>query len=450
MRMQKIKFLGAAGTVTGSSYVLTTDNNRAVMVDLGMFQGRREINDLNYRPLDINVDQIEAVILTHAHLDHCGRLPLLMKKGFRGKIYMTPATEALTKIVLADSAKIAEGNTEHEPLYTSLDVEKILSHMFSVEYDEEFIAGPFFVTFRNAGHILGSASAEIRDMNHETTIAFSGDLGNTPEDLVAPTEYIKSAHYVVMESTYGNRIHPNENPRETIQKEINTVEGSGGTLLIPSFSIERTQAILHIIDHLKKESKVGADTPVYLDSPMGLHATEVYKQFKNLYGAELYQHASTDDPFDFPGLHIVDNAKKSRKLKTQAGAKVIIAGSGMMSGGRILNHAIDFLPIETTRLLIVGFQAEDTIGREIMEGSNTVEIYGQTVAVKAHVTDLHSMSAHADKPRLMKWLENIEGAKKVFLTHGEDEARVPLSKDINEKLGITDVVLPNLEDEVEL
>ncbi|MBX4206133.1 MBL fold metallo-hydrolase, partial [Candidatus Microgenomates bacterium] len=281
-------------------------------------------------------------------------------------------------------------------------------------------------------------------------IVFSGDLGNTPEPIEQPTEFIDSSDFVVMESTYGGRTHSTENALEVLQKEINTVENFNSALLIPAFSLERTQTLLHMIDHLKKEGKVKNETTVYLDSPMAIKATYIYTQFPNYYSKELSEHTNHDDPFDFPGLVSIDSAKESNSIEQTRGTKVIIAGSGMMSGGRILSHAAKLLPIPTTRLLFVGFQAEGTIGRQILEGAKVVSIYGSKVTVNVKLRELTSISAHADEPKLLNWLSKIKNVQTVFLTHGEDEARKLILPKIQNNLHISNVYLPKLHEEVKL
>lgn len=451
--MNIIKFLGASGTVTGSNFLLRPEDGKGIIVDMGMFQGTHDIQDLNYHPLEFDVKKhVSAVVVTHAHLDHVGRLPLLAKAGFSGPLYMTEATRVLAELTLLDAAKITAEDEVHPPLYSETDVLRILSQMEIVKYGEVFDAGPYKVTLRDAGHILGSASAEVYDPKDPSIkrIIFSGDLGNTPEDIVRPTELIDKGDVVIMESTYGDRTHANEDAFKIIQDEINAIETTGAALLIPSFSLERTQEILHIIDHLKREQRVRAETPVYLDSPMAIRATRVYKQFKSLYGAEMARHASTDDPFDFPGLVMVEHARESKRIATTAGPKVIIAGSGMMNGGRILGHAIRYLPLPSTRLLFVGFQAEETIGRQILEGARDIIIDDKEVKINAHVTKSSGMSAHADQPQLINWLKHIKGVKKVFLVHGEDLQRQTLSQIITSQLGLKDVVLPVINQEEKL
>lgn len=445
--MQKIEFLGAAGDeVTGSSYVLTADDGNQILIDFGMFQGTDELVQKNYDPLLFHPPSLQGVFLTHAHLDHCGRLPLLVFGGFKGRIYMTTPTRAFVEIILRDSAHIAEKDLKKQPLYTHDEVDKVLKMIDIVDYDKEIRVGSFAATFRDAGHILGSASIELIDSSADKPqkIVFSGDLGNTPQDLVKPTRYIDASDFVVMESTYGDSVHPVENPMQIIQEEINAIEQSQGVLLIPAFAIERTQELLHILHHLKKERKIATDTAVFLDSPMGISVTTVYLDFKQFYNDEIQSH--NDNPFDFEGLVITDDARESRNILKEDGPKVIIAGSGMMAGGRIVHHALNYLSLDTTRLLFVGYQGEDTMGRDILHGAKSVEIQNTHVQVKAKIREIKTLSSHADQPRLLTWLSHIQGVQKVFLTHGEKEQREALAEKIKNELKIHGVILPQNED----
>lgn len=446
----KIKFLGAAGTVTGSSYVLTSGSGKSVLIDLGMFQGPPEIDKLNYEPYDYDPKLLSGAILTHAHLDHCGRLPIITSHGYKGNIWMTPATRDLTELSLFDSAKITKDDGKPH-LYDSNMVTQTIVNFRTVDYRTPTQVGDFEFTFRDAGHILGSASVEITDKNPDSEIkkiVFSGDLGNTPEPLEIATEMIDSADAVVTESTYGDKLHPQGNPINSICDEINTIEKTGGTLLIPSFSLDRTQELLHIIMHLKKEGKVKNETLIYMDSPMAEKATTVYTNYPKLFNPEIQEDLKIGDVFAFPGLGIVTGRGSSETLHGTQGPKVIIAGSGMMTGGRIVGHAAFYLPMPLTRLLIVGYQGEGTLGRDLKEGKKKVYINGQTVNVSAAVTSIETMSSHADQKQLLTWLKHIKGVKKVFVTHGEDQSREVYAQKIEEETGIKDIVRPTQNQEV--
>ena len=446
----KIKFLGAAGTVTGSSYVLTSGRGQSIMIDLGMFQGLKEIDELNYKQFDYDGGQLSGAILTHAHLDHCGRLPILLPMGFKSDIFMTQPTQEMTELSLLDSAKIAV--QDERPILFDKDLAYETFQFFkNVEYRKPFQMGDFTVTFRDAGHILGSASLEITDEHASSgirKIVFSGDLGNSPEDLVEQTEFIDSADAVIMESTYGDRLHPDEVPENIIQSEINIVENSGGVLMMPAFALERTQELMHIIMHLKKTGKIQAKTQIYMDSPMAKNATKIYRNHPDMFNQHVRDDFHNGDPFEFDGLNIVESRSASRDVYHERGAKVIIAGSGMMTGGRILGHAQQYLPLSSSRLLIVGYQGEGTIGRALLEGARDITIEGKPVHVNATVNSTQAMSSHADQSQLLKWLEHIKDVKKVILTHGEDDPRKALAKRIWEELNIQDVVMPVLNEEL--
>ncbi len=452
----KIKFLGASGTVTGSSYILTSQSGQAILIDLGMFQGPEVIEKLNYEKYDYDCSKLIGVVLTHAHLDHCGRLPILLSGGFTGSIWMTPATRDLTELSLLDAAKVSKNDNKHNKdriLYDKDQAIKTISFFKTINYHIPFKIGDFSLKMLDAGHLLGSASIEIEDTSATSQykkIVFSGDVGNYPEALLAPTEFVNNADVVVMESTYGDRIHAVDDPINIFQSEINAIEKSGGTLLIPAFSLDRTQEVLHIIGHLKRSEKILRETMIYLDSPMAEKATIIYEEYPNLFNTHIQEDLKVIDPFQFSGLSVVAKHGESREIWDDEGPKVIIAGSGMMVGGRITMHAAHYLPIDTTRLLIVGYQAEGTLGRMLQNGAKQVHVEGQNVSVKAKINKTEGMSSHADQPKLLEWLKNIKGVRKVFLTHGDDVPRKTLAGKINEELGITDIILPVQNQEVSI
>lgn len=446
--MKKIKFLGAVGEVTGSSFLLTTDKD-TFLIDCGMFQGNEVLEQENAKHLAFSPRGLTAVFVTHAHLDHSGRLPLLTKNGYTGKIYMTEATRQLVHLELLDAAGIMEEDKEKEQLYTKEDVEKLFDHITPVAYDMPFSLGDVSVVFKDAGHILGSSSIVLAEKGGER-IVFSGDLGNSPQELIAPTEFIEKATFVVMEATYGDKNHPEEDPTAVLQQEINSVEAAGGVLLIPAFSVERTQEILHRIGHLKEKGLVQKDTPVYLDSPMAIHVTELFEKFQSLYNKELAQDAKDGDPFTFPGLIMTEKREDSKKINGVQGTKVIIAGSGMMSGGRILYHAMKYLPLPSTRLLLVGYQAEGTLGRDVLEGANSLQIHDVQVQVAAQVSEIHALSSHADKEKLLTWIGHIKDVKKIFIVHSEEETREAFAKTLQQTEPGVSVFLPKMDEEIGL
>lgn len=436
----KIKFLGAAGTVTGSSYLLASDSGEQILIDLGSFQGPPEIEELNFNPLQIEYPALLGVILSHAHLDHCGRLPLLVQHGFTGNIYMTSPTRDLTELSLLDSAKIHRMDNVQKILFNKVHVSQVVEKMLTVPYHREFEIGPFRILFRDAGHIIGSASVEI--VVDGKKVVFSGDLGNSPEDITMPTETIDSADVVVMESTYGDRNHPPGDPADVLREEIAEVSKNTGVLLIPAFSLERTQELLHMLHHIHPSM------PVYLDSPMGQKATLIYEKYKPLMNAEIRADFKGNNPFVFPFLRASHSRRDSMDALHAPGPKVVIAGSGMMTGGRVMSHAAELLPLKSTRLLIVGYQGEGTLGREILQGAKDVKIAGKPVHIEANIRDTQTMSSHADQSQLLSWLQAISGVKKLFLTHGEDGPRAALKDKIISTIGISDIALPILNEEL--
>ena len=445
--MKEITFYGASGEVTGSSYHLVLGNGEQILIDFGMFQGGDDLSELNYHHPKFNPAQLKAVFLTHAHLDHCGRLPLLIFGGYFGKIYMTSASKELVELILRDSAKVMGEDRLKQPLYTEEEVDKTLALIEVIEYDKPFEISGVEAVFRDAGHILGSASIQLKDLTDAQTIVFSGDLGNYPEDIVRPTAMIDVANIVVMESTYGDKEHPQEDVSKTLQEEINAIEKEGGVLLIPAFSLERTQELLHRIHHLKKDGKVRPDTPVFMDSPMAIKATAIFRDFKEFYNEEVKSH--TQDPFSFEGLVVTEDSRDSRDIIKTMDPKIIIAGSGMISGGRITHHAINYLPFPSTRILFVGYQAEDTVGKQILEGSKQVMINKVHVQVNAHIREVQALSSHADQPKLLKWLSHIKNVQKVFLIHGDTTQREVLAEKVKEQLHY-DVTTPKLHETISL
>lgn len=450
----KLKFLGASGTVTGSSYLLTSSAGETILIDCGLFQGDEALERQNFSQLACDCTQLLGVVLTHSHLDHCGRLPLLPTWGFHQTIWMIPPTRDITEISLYDTAKI---NTKEEgarrALYGKDQVDAVLSQFQTVSYGEIFSIGSFDIRFFDAGHILGSACVEVTDKSSpdgSKKIVFSGDLGNTPEDLIQPTAKIPAADFIVMESTYGDRLHPTGDINTILSHEVEEIEKNGGALLIPVFSIQRTQELLHIFAHLKKDGRIPAELPIFVDSPMAQKVTQVFGHYPDYFNEEFRQEYREGDPFAFPGLTMIRDIDESRQIDATAGAKIILAGSGMMAGGRILNHSVTYLPLPTTRLLFVGYQAADTLGRQIMEGQRDVVINGVPVKIQATVSDTQIMSSHADQPKLINWLGVIKGVKKVFITHGDDEARSGLSAKITSELKLQEIFIPALNQEYEL
>lgn len=447
--MKTISFHGAAGTVTGSCYRLQTKNS-SYIIDCGMYQGTQDIQHLNQIPLTFNPGDLQYMLLTHAHLDHVGRLPLLARLGYSGKYFMTEPTRDLAEVVMMDSARIAQREESVPILYEETDVQRVMENVEIVKYNEEFKLGDMTVCYRDAGHIMGSASIELTDPTADDGIrkvVFSGDIGNFPHKMLNTPYAFQDADIVTMESTYGGRLHKDDDPKKIIKEEINEVEKSGGVLMIPAFAIERSQEILYTIKQLKENGEIKMDTPVFFDAPMGIKATAIYKRYPNLYNSTFADIAQHSDPFSFPNLHILERNKQGRIINKYNGPRVIVAGSGMMTGGRILKHAARYLPKGRNRLLFVGYLGDETLGREIYEGAKEVTIRDETVSVKAHIRMVDSLSAHADENQLLDWLKTIQGVKKIFLTHGEDTAREALKSTIESRLGHKEIFTPDLNTE---
>lgn len=447
--MTTIGFHGASGMVTGSCYEVKVGSSQPVLIDCGMYQGVAEIEELNREPLGFDPSYLAGVILTHAHLDHCGRLPLLVQGGFSGPVFTTQATRDLLELTLHDAARIQTYDRE-ETLFTEEEVVKLLSLVRIVPYHESFSVGDHRAELVDAGHILGSSSVILKHKDERSTLLFSGDLGNSPQDLIRPTEYLKRGEVVVMESTYGDKDHPDEDPANLLAALIQEVEKGEGTLLVPAFSLERTQEVLHMIDHLKKDGRVANETAVFLDSPMAIKATRIFKKFTPLYNQELKTHARQDDPFDFPGLRLTMRGHDSKQIYKHMGPKVIIAGSGMMTGGRILHHATHYLKHDNTILVFIGYQAVETLGRTIQEGAIEVLIEGKVVPVNAKIETISALSSHAGQMQLASWLEHINGVRRVFLTHGDKEPRKILKETLHRRHTNLDVQLPTLHQTVSM
>ena len=449
----ELLFCGANQEVTGSCYAIRS-NHSTVVVDCGTFQGGKFAEDKNWLQFPFDPEQVDAVILTHAHFDHTGRLPKLYKEGFRGKIWCANATDELAMIGLKDSSRLIAEEAErhgHPPLYTPQDVEPLEQLWRPINYHQEVQVAPGIrMTLADAGHILGSASIRLEVEGHQ--LAFSGDLGNSPVPLLRSTELLNGAEIVVIESTYGNRVHEIGKPREEILRDaiLQTISQKG-TLLIPAFALERTQELLYELHHLLQSGAI-PKIPIFLDSPMAIATTDVFQKHYDLLNSKTRRELLLDpNLFRFPGLRLTESSEESKAIVTRKGAKVVIAGSGMMNGGRILHHLRNYLELPTTILLIIGYQVEGSLGRQLQDGAKQVQIYSAPINVRADVRSFGSFSGHADYPRLMQWLRGIHTPtpRRVFVTHGELNSALSFSQSIEEQLNIASGV-PTFGERVEI
>ena len=490
-----IQFLGAAGCVTGSQFLVTAGSSR-VLVDCGMFQGSPEEVERNRMPFAFDVNELDAALLTHAHLDHCGRIPALTRAGFGGPIHATRATVGLAEIVLRDSAKLQvefaerwnrrhrrraeeraaeaeseavaedvetddetlperirrarpEGRTEtREPLYDGHDVDRAIDQMRGCDYgDEVRVAEGVTAIFHDAGHILGSAIIELRvtDGSESRTIVFSGDLGRDDSPILRDPTPITHADHVVVESTYGNREHaPHDEAIDELVQAIGEVADDRGVLLMPAFAIGRTQEVIWVLDDLVREGRIPR-VPLYLDSPMASRATTVYEEHPEVYDEETAALLrSGDSPLKYPGQQFTDSVEESKAIRHANRPIMVVASSGMLTGGRIMHHLKDFLPDPTCTLLFIGYQGEGTLGRHIQDGGQTARIDGEEVAVRCRVRSISGFSAHADQHELEAWLGHFGRAgnasdgrpKRVFVVHGDPDAAEAFAGRIRDDLGM--------------
>jgi metallo-beta-lactamase family protein len=450
----ELTFLGATGTVTGSKYLLTHHQQR-ILVDCGLFQGLKELRLKNWARLPFDASQIDAVVLTHAHIDHSGYLPLLGKQGFKGPIYCTKGTYALCQILLPDSAYLQEeeakrankyGYSKHhpaKPLYTREDAELILDQFIPIEFNKRLqIANTFHVTWLHAGHIIGASHVKVE--TEETSIVFSGDIGRLNDPVMRPPSRITQTDYLVLESTYGNRTQPTEPPEDSLAAVIQRTIARNGTILIPSFAVGRAQMILYYLYLLKKQKKIPS-IPIYLDSPMCIDATKIMQAFSEeiKLSPDLCQKVCQV-------AHYVQSQEESKNLDRLAGPKIIISASGMATGGRVLHHIKTFGPYKENTILFAGYQAMGTRGADMLAGKKSIKMLGLYVPIEAEIDFIPNLSAHADKPELLAWLKNFEKApKQVYITHGEPAAAGELKREIEQTLG-WHCVIPSYLDKIKL
>ena len=452
--MLNLTFLGAARTVTGSKYLLT-NNKLNCLIDCGLFQGMKMLRLKNWDPFVISPKSIDSVVLTHAHIDHSGYLPLLVRQGFQGKIFCTPSTEALCQILLPDSARLQEEEAEYAnrkgfskhhpalPLYNEKDAEIALKHFFAIEFHKPFELSPgVMASLIPAGHILGAASVYIDCEGRR--LCFTGDLGREKDLVMNPPETCEEADYLVVESTYGSRIHEVEDPLKILEEVIIRTAERGGVVLIPSFAVGRAQLLLYALYRLKKESRI-PDIPVFLNSPMAEDATGVFCRFQG-------EHRL--NPEDSKGAcesaHYIHSIEESKGLNKKSGPMILIASSGMLTGGRVLHHLKAFGGDKKNTIVFTGYQAMGTRGEALIRGSKSVKIHGEMVPIEAEIVQMDSLSAHADQREILNWLSKFKKRpKKTFLVHGETEASVILKALIEKELG-WNCYIPELMEKVVL
>lgn len=469
----KIKFCGASTGVTGSCHLLTSGEHK-ILLDCGQFQGGKAQDALNYEKFPFEPSEIECVVLSHAHIDHCGRLPLLTKRGFEGKIYCTDATADLLSVMLKDSAYIHEKETEWknrkaeragreqvEPLYTIEDAEKALSLVSPILYDQQIeINSDMKIVFNDAGHILGSAITElwVTEDDKESKIVFSGDLGMEGRPILRDPTYIKKADYVIMETTYGNRIHKElgSGVEKLIEIILNTTR-RGGNVVIPSFAVGRTQELIYELNRFydsNNEYRKELDKIfVYIDSPMATTATEIFRRNAQVFDEETREYIlKGDNPLEFKNLKFTRSSKESQDLNFNKEPKIIISASGMCEAGRIRHHLKHNLWNPKNSIVFVGYQGQGTLGRSLVEGIKMVTLFGEEIQVNAEIYNLEGFSGHADQNGLFAWLAHFEQKpKQIFLVHGEEESKKDFAKLVNEKLSYEPiVVMGNSEFELDM
>lgn len=436
----RLTFAGAAGTVTGSRYLIDTGERR-ILLDCGLFQGFKQLRLRNWAKFPISPRRIDAVVLSHAHLDHSGYLPALVRDGFRGPIYATEATRELCEILLRDSARLQEDEADYanrhgiskhtpaEPLYTVADAERSLAFFRDVAFDEEFGLGDGLrCSLLHAGHLLGASIVRLR--RRHRTLVFSGDLGRPRDALMRAPAAIDAADTLILESTYGDRTHGPDDGEQRIGEVVRSTAAAGGTVLIPSFAVGRAQTVMLALHRLKQRGEI-PDLPVFLDSPMAIDATGLYRKYHALHRLTIGEARAM-----CAVARLVRTADESKALANLRMPSVIISASGMATGGRVLHHLKRIAPDPRNHVLFVGFQAGGTRGAHMVEGAREVKIHGQWVPVNAKVTRIDNYSAHADSDEIMAWLRRIKAPpSQVYLCHGEPEAADALRQRVEERLG---------------
>jgi metallo-beta-lactamase family protein len=440
----KITFLGATEEVTGSKYLIENENIK-ILVDCGLFQGNRENTQRNWDPFPVDPGSINAIILTHAHIDHSGYIPRLIKDGFKGKIYCSEPTYALCSILLVDSGFLQEENAQRInrlPLYTVSDAENSLKFFQVINYNTVLNIGSLTITLIRSGHILGASFVVISD--GKNTLTFSGDLGRPNQLIMKAPTHLKQTDFLVIESTYGDRLHQEGDPIKVLGELVNNTAVQGGVLIIPAFAVGRTQTILYCLYQLKQQKAI-PDIPIFLDSPMAIKVTDLYCRFKDEHKLSI---SLCKDVFDI--AIYTRTQKESKRIDHVEGSAIIVVGSGMADGGRVLSHFKHYISDAKNTIAFVGFQAEGTEGRALVDGAKEIEINGKLYAVRATIKTIDIFSAHADYNEILEWLGYFEtNPKKVFITHGEIEAARSLKNKIEAQLGWS-VTIPKYLESFEL
>lgn len=445
-------FYGGVGSVTGANFMLDT-GKIAILVDCGLVQGDRFAMVQNAEPFVYQPSTVDYLLVTHAHADHIGRIPKLVKDGFAGVIYGTTATKELSQTMLYDALKVMEHEAQRdgqEPLYEAKDIATALSLWKTVEYDEKFSLGEDITAwYTDAGHILGSGMVNL--VRGDRKIVFTGDIGNVPQPLLSAPVVPKDYDYLVMESVYGDRLHEEVAERTALLRQyIEETQKKHGTLIIPAFSLERTQALLFEINNMIESGQISS-LPVFLDSPLAINVTNIYRGFTRYLRPEVQkQIAAGDDIFDFDGLKFTSTTSESQAIKGEKGAKIIIAGSGMSHGGRIRRHEREYLDNPNTTLLLVGYQSVGSVGRLLQDGAKSIKIDGEKIKVRARVARIQGYSGHADRDQLLELVANGSNkAKQIFVTMGEERSSLFLTQRIRDYLGLN-AIAPEQNQEVEI
>lgn len=434
----KVTFCSGAGTVTGANFLLE-GNGKKFLIDCGLIQGEKLADDLNWQPFPYDVSSIDILFITHGHIDHIGRIPKLISEGFKGKIVSTIPTKDITEVMLEDTNHILSRDLLHglDKIYTEENAKKAMSMWEGLDYGQVLnVDHGFQFSYKDAGHILGSGMLEV--VYNGKKIVFTGDLGNSPSPLLRDTDVITDADYLIMESVYGDRNHEDRDQRKKILEEV--IEDNykrKGALVLPTFSLERTQELLYEIDSLVKGDRI-PPMPIFLDSPLAIKLTAVYLKYGRYFNKTAQDVIATgDNLFDFPGLKLTEDTDESKAILHVPSPKIIIAGSGMSNGGRIVHHEINYLPHENNTILLTGYQAVGTLGRAIEEGAKILHIHGEEIPLRAHIAMINGYSGHKDSDHLVEFVSDMaDKVKKVFVVMGEPKSSLFLAQKLRDSLGI--------------